>query len=195
VVVNNAGYGHFGFIEEISEAEARAQFDTTCSARCGDAGRHPADARAGLRAHRADLQHRRHRRVPTVGIYNSSKWALEGFSEALFQEVAGFGIHVTLIEPGGYATDWGAPLSVHSRAQPRLHQQMRDTMAAAARPRSRPATSRLGRTRPPRGVRRHRRRHPPRRLLLSGNAYDIAQNTYAERIKIWSEWEQTSRSA
>ncbi|WP_374205140.1 SDR family NAD(P)-dependent oxidoreductase [Streptomyces sp. TRM72054] len=43
---------------------------------------------------------------PNLGVYNASKWALEAFSEALAQEVAGFGIKVTLVEPGGFATDW-----------------------------------------------------------------------------------------
>jgi NAD(P)-dependent dehydrogenase (short-subunit alcohol dehydrogenase family) len=38
--------------------------------------------------------------------YHASKWALEGLSQSLAQEVRGFGIHVTLVEPGGFATDW-----------------------------------------------------------------------------------------
>lgn len=46
---------------------------------------------------------------PNLGVYNASKWALEALSEALAQEVAGFGIKVTLVEPGGFATDWAGP--------------------------------------------------------------------------------------
>ena len=108
IVVNNAGYGHFGFVEEVTEAEARAQFDTNVFGALwvtqaaiplmreqGSGHIVQISSIGGVAA------------FPTVGIYNSSKWALEGFSEALAQEVAGFGIHVTLIEPGGYATDWG----------------------------------------------------------------------------------------
>ena len=59
---------------------------------------------------------------PNIGAYHASKWALEGFSQALAQEVAGFGIHVTLIEPGGFSTDWGGSSAQHAslnqRAEP-----------------------------------------------------------------------------
>ena len=55
---------------------------------------------------------------PMVGAYHASKWALEGLSQALAQEVAPFGIHVTLIEPGGFATDWAGPSAKHSAPLP-----------------------------------------------------------------------------
>jgi len=108
VVVNNAGYGQFGMIEEISEEEARAQFETNVF--------------GALWITQAALPYLREQRsghllqvssiggisaFPNIGIYNASKWALEGFSQALAQEVADFGIKVTIIEPGGFATDWG----------------------------------------------------------------------------------------
>jgi len=51
---------------------------------------------------------------PGIGMYHASKWALEGISQALAQEVEGFGIHVTLIEPGGFATDWGGSSARHA---------------------------------------------------------------------------------
>jgi NAD(P)-dependent dehydrogenase (short-subunit alcohol dehydrogenase family) len=107
VVVNNAGYGLMGATEEISEAEARAQMDTNFF--------------GTLWVTQAVLPHLRTRgsghivqmssvggigTFPTLGMYNASKWALEGFSEALAQEVAPFGIAVTIVEPGGFATDW-----------------------------------------------------------------------------------------
>jgi len=196
VVVNNAGYGHFGFIEEITEAEARAQFDTNVFGALwvtqaaiplmreqGSGHIVQISSIGGVAA------------FPTVGIYNSSKWALEGFSEALAQEVAGFGIHVTLIEPGGYATDWGGASSVHSEANP-AYQPMRDTMAAGRKAAVEAGYKSPGPDETTAAVfAAIDADTPPRRLLLSGTAYDIAQNTYAERVKTWSEWEQTSRSA
>src|SRR3954449_6642145 len=51
-----------------------------------------------------------------IGMYHASKWALEGFSQSLAQEVKDFGIHVTLVEPGGFATDWGGASARHSKA-------------------------------------------------------------------------------
>ena len=53
---------------------------------------------------------------PGIGMYHASKWALEGISQALAQEVKDFGIHVTLIEPGGFSTDWGGSSARHAEA-------------------------------------------------------------------------------
>src|SRR3954468_1427395 len=119
VVVNNAGYGHFGFIEELSEQEARAQIETNVF--------------GALWVTQAALPYLRAPRsghilqvssiggitaFQNVGIYHASKWALEGFSQSLAQEVAPFGIHVTLIEPGGFSTDWAGPSSKRSTPLP-----------------------------------------------------------------------------
>ncbi len=108
VIVNNAGYGQFGMVEEISEEEARAQIETNLF--------------GALWVTQAALPYLREQggghllQVSSiggisafmgVGMYHASKWALEGISQSLAQEVAGFGIAVTLIEPGGFSTDWG----------------------------------------------------------------------------------------
>src|ERR1700749_4774055 len=115
IVVNNAGYGHFGFIEELTEAEARAQIETNVF--------------GALWVTQAALPFLRAQRsghiiqvssiggitaFQNVGIYHASKWALEGFSQALAQEVAPFGIHVTLIEPAAFDTDWGGASAKHA---------------------------------------------------------------------------------
>jgi NAD(P)-dependent dehydrogenase (short-subunit alcohol dehydrogenase family) len=193
IVVNNAGYGHFGFIEEVTEAEARAQFDTNVFGALwvtqaaiplmreqGSGHIVQISSIGGVTA------------FPTVGIYNASKWALEGFTEALAQEVAGFGIKTTLIEPGGYATDWGGASAVRSEPLP-AYQPMRDAMAerrasyTGTQPGPDDTTAAV--------FAAIDAENPPKRLLLSGTAFDIAQNVYADRVKTWSEWEQTSRSA
>src|ERR1700760_1115605 len=107
IVVNNAGYGQFGMVEELSEDEARAQMETNVF--------------GALWITQAALPHLRKQKsghilqvssiggisaFPGLGLYHASKWALEGFSQSLAGELAAFGVHVTLIEPGGYDTDW-----------------------------------------------------------------------------------------
>jgi NAD(P)-dependent dehydrogenase (short-subunit alcohol dehydrogenase family) len=107
VLVNNAGYGYEGSIEEASMADIRAQFDVNVF--------------GAISVIQAVLPYMRQRRAgrilnvtsmgglmtfPGVGIYHGSKFALEGISETLAKEVAEFGIKVTAIEPGGFRTDW-----------------------------------------------------------------------------------------
>ena len=74
-----------------------------------------------------------------VGIYHASKWALEGFSQSLAQEIASFGIHVTLIEPGGFATDWAGLLGQARHPAARLRRSTR-----RGRPRPQPARRHAG---------------------------------------------------
>ncbi len=110
VVVNNAGYGNLATIEEGDDADFRAQFETNFF--------------GVLNVTRAALPVLRKQRsghiiqfssiggrigVPGMAAYQGAKWAVEGFSEVLAKEVAPFGIYVTLIEPGGFRTDWAGP--------------------------------------------------------------------------------------
>ena len=99
IIVNNAGYGHFGMVEEVSEAEIRAQLET--------------NVLGALWVTQAALPYLREQgsghilQVSSIGgisafmntgAYHASKWALEGLSQSLSQEVADFGVKVTLIE-------------------------------------------------------------------------------------------------
>lgn len=109
VIVNNAGYGILGSIEEIGAAEVRRQFDVNVF--------------GPLHVLRAVLPHLRARKsghvlnissigglktFPGVGIYNASKFALEAIGESLAQQVKPLGIKVTNIEPSGFRTEWAA---------------------------------------------------------------------------------------
>src|ERR1700689_4013538 len=119
IVVNNAGYGHFGMVEELSEAEIRAQLET--------------NVLGALWVTQAALPYLREQgsghilQVSSIGgisafmntgAYHASKWALEGLSQSLSQEVADFGVKVTLIEPAGYSTDWSGSSAKHSAELP-----------------------------------------------------------------------------
>jgi NAD(P)-dependent dehydrogenase (short-subunit alcohol dehydrogenase family) len=117
VLVNNAGYGVFGAVEEVSDPNVRRQFET--------------NVYGALDVTRAVLPHLRRQRsgrilnissaggfvgFPGAGIYCASKFALEGWSEALAQEVAPMGIHVTIVEPGAFQTEFnGKPLLLPNR--------------------------------------------------------------------------------
>ena len=110
IVVNNAGYGQFGFIEELSEAEARDQIETNVFGALWITQAALPFLRAQRSGHIIQVSSIGGiTAFQNVGIYHASKWALEGFSQALAQEVAPFGVHVTLIEPGGFSTDWAGP--------------------------------------------------------------------------------------
>lgn len=107
VLVNNAGYGQFGYFEQIAQGDAEAQFSTNVF--------------GTFNVTRAVLPVMRKQRgghiftmssnsglygIPGASMYSASKFALEGFIEALAGEVAAFGIRNTLIEPGAFRTDF-----------------------------------------------------------------------------------------
>lgn len=115
VLVNNAGYGHLGFFEETTRADAEAQFAT--------------NVHGVFNVTRAVLPTMRRQRdgrifnISSIGgvrggsgyaLYAASKFALEGFSEALAAEVACFGIRVTIVQPGYFRTDFLTPESIRS---------------------------------------------------------------------------------
>ncbi len=117
VVVNNAGYGMSGAIEELTEAQARGQIQVNLFGALwvtqaalpflreqGSGWIVQVSSIGGLAA------------FPLTGIYHASKWALEGFSETLRQEVEPFGIKVLMVEPSGFRTDWAG--SSMDRADP-----------------------------------------------------------------------------
>jgi NAD(P)-dependent dehydrogenase (short-subunit alcohol dehydrogenase family) len=107
VLVNNAGYGHEGTIEESPLEDLRKQFEVNVFG-----------AVAVIKAVLPYMRQRRQGHIlnitsmggmvtfPGLGYYHGSKFALEGISETLGKEVKGFGIAVTAVEPGGFRTDW-----------------------------------------------------------------------------------------
>lgn len=107
VLVNNAGYGHEGILEESPLAELRRQFDVNLFG-----------AVALIKAVLPGMRQRRSGRIinitsmggfitmPGIAYYCGSKFALEGISETLASEVRAFGVHVTAVAPGSFRTDW-----------------------------------------------------------------------------------------
>jgi NAD(P)-dependent dehydrogenase (short-subunit alcohol dehydrogenase family) len=193
VVVNNAGYGHFGFIEEITESEARAQLETNLFGALwitqaalpflreqGSGHIVQVSSIGGISA------------FPLVGIYHASKWALEGFSQALAQEVAGFGVKVTLVEPGGFSTDWAGSSSSTS-APIEDYAEVHEQVAAARR-------ARLGQPGDPAAsaaaiLRVVDAEEPPLRVFFGTAPLGIAKADYASRIETWEKWNDVSELA
>ena len=115
VVVNNAGYGLFGSVEELSEEQARAQIETNLFGPLWVTQAALPILRAQGSGHIIQVSSIGGvLAFPMLGLYHASKWGLEAFSQSLAAEVAPFGIKVTIIEPAGYSTDWSGPSSVQA---------------------------------------------------------------------------------
>jgi NAD(P)-dependent dehydrogenase (short-subunit alcohol dehydrogenase family) len=193
VVVNNAGYGQFGMIEELSEAEAREQIDTNVF--------------GALWVTQAVLPYLREQgsghilqvssiggisAFPNIGIYNASKWALEGFSQSLAQEVSDFGIKVTVIEPAGYSTDWGGASAKHAEQLP-AYDDFRTIAAEGRKARTSnpgdPVATRLA------VLTLVDAEDPPLRVFFGDGPLAIATADYESRLATWRQWEPLSIAA
>src|SRR6201981_4011949 len=191
IVVNNAGYGHFGMVEEISEQEARAQIETNLFGALwvtqaalpflreqGSGHIVQVSSIGGISA------------FPSVGIYHASKWGLEGISQALAQEVKEFGINVTLVEPGGFSTDWSGPSSKRSEphpayaALPERQQEWSGSNVPGDPTASAAAIMRVVDADP-----------PPLRVVFGTAPLVIAESDYAGRLATWREWQPVAELA
>ncbi|MCU7371018.1 SDR family NAD(P)-dependent oxidoreductase [Paucibacter sp. O1-1] len=116
VVINNAGYGLFGAIEEATEQEARDQIEANVFGLLWVTQAALPIMRAQKHGHIIQVSSVLGvATLPVLGLYNASKWAVEGLSESLASEVKDFGLNVTLVEPNGFSTDWGGASATHSQ--------------------------------------------------------------------------------
>jgi NAD(P)-dependent dehydrogenase (short-subunit alcohol dehydrogenase family) len=191
LVVANAGYGLFGTIEESNEQEARAQFEANFFGTLWT-------VQAAIPLLRA--QQGGHVMIttsiagvitfPTAGIYNATKWAVEALGETFAKEVADFGIAVTLIEPGSFATDWNGSSASHAK-QLAEYGPLRARMATAHvnRPRGEPKASAKAILAAADAT------TPPLRLFLGPTCLPAVKETYASRIATWEAWREISDTA
>ena len=190
VVVNNAGYGHFGFVEEVTEAEARAQIETNLFGALWVTQAALPFLRAQGSGHIIQVSSIGGiSAFPLVGLYHASKWGLEGFSQALSQEVAPFGISVTLIEPGGFSTDWGGSSSVHSAPNPG-YDEVRGAVLETRKTRMStpgdPAASAAA------ILKIVDAEDKPLRVFFGTAPLGIAKADYAGRLETWEKWNDVS---
>ncbi|MFD0665785.1 SDR family NAD(P)-dependent oxidoreductase [Thermocatellispora tengchongensis] len=196
VIVNNAGYAQIGAIEELTEQHLRDQLETNLFGpvwviqaalpylREQGAGHIiQLSSAAGLIA------------MPLGGAYQVSRWAVEALNETLAQEVADFGIKVTVIEPGGFATRSGKnpdPLANGHMAEPSpIYDGLRRRIAAMAgkQPAGDPAAAAQAL------LKIVDSDNPPLRVLFGLGFYPMLQQVYADRLKTWADWQDLSAEA
>jgi NAD(P)-dependent dehydrogenase (short-subunit alcohol dehydrogenase family) len=191
VVVNNAGYGLFGAIEEINEAEARAQIETNLFGALWVTQAALPLMRAQKSGHIIQVSSIGGvNAFPTVGLYHASKWGLEGFSQSLAAEVAEFGIKVTLVEPGGYATDWGGPSAIRARQMPQYDAAR--AAIAAFRGRNTPGDPDATAAAILKVVDAEQ---PPLRIFFGSTGLPMTRAEYARRMETWEKWNAVSVEA
>ena len=191
VVINNAGYGLFGTIEEVSESEARAQLETNLFGALWVTQAALPFMRAQGSGHIIQVSSIGGvNAFPTVGLYHASKWGLEGFSQSLAAEVAGFGIKVTIVEPGGFATDWGGA-SAKRAAQMKIYDGAREKIAAF-RSNSIPGDPNAT---GPAILKLVDATDPPLRIFLGTSGLPMTRAEYARRIETWEKWNDVSIEA
>ncbi len=193
VVINNAGYGQFGMIEELSEAEARDQIETNVFGALWVTQAALPYLRAQGSGHIIQVSSIGGiSAFPNIGAYHASKWALEGFSQALSQEVKGFGINVTLVEPAAFSTDWAGASAKHA-TQLDAYQPAREA-AAEARKSRQSSPGNPGATAAAL-LKVVDAEEPPLRIFFGEAPLRIAKADYAGRIALWEKWNDVSIEA
>ncbi|WP_418277026.1 SDR family oxidoreductase [Isoptericola jiangsuensis] len=193
VVVNNAGYGLFGAVEELTVQQLRDQIEVNLFGVLHVTQAVLPILRAQSSGHIIQISTIGGiTAFPNLGGYHASKWALEGLSDALAQEVAGFGIKVTLVEPGGFSTDWGGSSAVHATPQPQydpLREQMSAMIADSGTSMGDPVAAGAA------ILKVVDAEQPPLRVFFGTAPTQIAPHVYQQRLDEWKQWEPLSIEA
>ena len=195
VVVNNAGYANSAPIEEMAEDDFRAQIETNLFGVVNVTRA----ALPVLRAQRTGVFVQfssiggRVGGTPGMGAYQTAKFAVEGFSEVLANEVAPFGVKVIIVEPGAFRTDWqGSSMQLHP-----VGPDYEETVGAINRYRQENDGTQPGD--PARAAKVIidvvGAEDPPRRLILGSDAVTSAQKAANLRAAETEKWADVSRSA
>jgi NAD(P)-dependent dehydrogenase (short-subunit alcohol dehydrogenase family) len=195
VVVNNAGYANSAPIEETDPVDFRAQIEANLFGVVNVTRA----ALPVLRAQRSGVFVQfssvggRVGGTPGLGAYQTAKFAVEGFSEVLANEVAPFGVKVIIVEPGAFRTEWqGASMTMHEPGPDYrdvigfIHELRKTSNGRQAGDPARGARIIIDVVESP---------EPPRRLLLGSDAVELALTNGAQRIEEARQWADVSRSA
>ena len=193
VLVNNAGYGNFAPIEDVADEDFRAQIETNFYGVVNVTRAALPWLRKQGSGHIIQISSIGGRLgSPGLSAYQSAKWAVEGFSEVLAKEVGPLGIKTTIVEPGGFRTDWaGSSMTIAE-----LREEYKPTVGALAEY----IRARTGKENgdPAKAVQVILQiaglSEPPRRLLLGSDAVRRAAAVTAERTAEDEKWKQLSLS-
>jgi len=194
IVVNNAGFALFGATEEVTEKQARAQFDTNLFGALWVTQAALPLLRAQGNGHIIQVSSTAGAAsFPLNGFYCASKWALEALSEALAGEVAAFGIKVTIIEPFRYATDATGVSSMVGEALSPVYEQEREAMAEAVR--EGVATAPDPRATGSAILRLVDADQPPLRAIFGTGGFDMVRSQIEARLAQWEAGEELAHFA
>jgi NAD(P)-dependent dehydrogenase (short-subunit alcohol dehydrogenase family) len=195
VLVNNAGIGYFAAIEEGEDAEVRKMFEVNVFG----LSRMVQAALPGMRKRRSGCIINFSsigglRAFPAIGYYNATKFAVEGLSEALWQEVEPLGLQVMVVEPSGFRTDWAGRSANESAHQIDDYAATAGSVRAAVR-----ESSGKQRGDPVRAaqaiITAVASGHPPHHLLLGNDAFEGAMAKLDALRKAFTEGELAARGA
>jgi NADP-dependent 3-hydroxy acid dehydrogenase YdfG len=192
VVVNNAGYSLVGTIEEAEADEVRAMYETNIFGALSVIKAALPLLREQGSGHIIGISSSLgHLTLPVIGYYCSSKWAFEAIHESLAAEVKSFGIKVTIIEPGAYATEFGSPESLKFAQSLDLYKDFKagffDTLQSIDRgdPMATPeAIFKVVDV-----------EESPLRLFLGSHNLPQVRSAYAERLATWEAWADVTNAA
>jgi len=191
VLINNAGFGLFGAIEETTEQQARAQMETNFFGLLWVTQAVVPIMRQQKSGHIIQVSSFLGLvTLPVLGLYNASKYAVNGLSETLAAEVKAFGIKVSLIEPNGFSTDWSGasafqttPLEVYAPIKAAFFESA--TPDSWGKPE---ATAEAV-------LKLVDSANPPLHLLLGKVAYPALKQVYQERLDTFEAWKEVSAAA
>ncbi|MGC4038804.1 MAG: SDR family NAD(P)-dependent oxidoreductase [Chitinophagaceae bacterium] len=191
VVINNAGYGLFGAVEETSEQQAREQMEANFFGLLWVTQAALPVMRAQGSGHIIQVSSLLGVvTLPILGLYNASKFAVEGLSETLATEVKGFGINVSLVEPNGFSTDWSGasasqttPLKEYEPVKKAFSEGITEDSWGIPEATTGSILKLVDST------------NPPLRLFLGKIAYPFAKQVYADKLATWEEWSDVATAA
>jgi len=192
IVLNNAGYSLVGTIEEARAEDIRAQYETNVLGPVAVIqAALPILRKQGFGHIIGTSSSLGHVTLPVIGYYSSSKWAFEAIHESLAEEVEQFGLKVTIIEPGAYATEFGTQESLKFAQDMEVYadfkQQFFQTLGTFEK--GDPAATPTALFQVVDAV------NPPLRFLLGSTSLPWIRQAYADRLTSWEAWEEVSASA